>query len=230
MQRSYQLELLDNPNIPTPDLYRNLYELEVINTYLGGYQITLKGLSKFLLNKSHSKTIRIVDVGSGAGDTLRKMAQWCRKKNIKAELIGVDLKDDCIAYAQEKSIDFPEISFIQSDYKDVRLEADLITSALFCHHLSDEQLVFYLDWCQKNAQMGFIINDLHRHVLACKSIGLLTQLFSKSYLVKNDAPLSVRRSLLKHEWENMLQKANITHYQVSWEWAFRWLILGKNQP
>jgi len=221
------LELLDNPDIPTSDLRRNLYELEVINTYLGGYQITLKGLAKFLKNQNPSQTIRIVDIGSGGGDTLRQMALWCRKKPLKAELIGVDLKDDCIAYAQEKSKDFPEISFVQSDYKDVSLEADLVTSALFCHHLSDEQLVYFLNWSQKYATKGFIINDLHRHILACKSIGLLTGLFSKSYLVKNDAPLSVRRALLRNEWISILKKAQIAEYQISWEWAFRWLILGK---
>jgi 2-polyprenyl-3-methyl-5-hydroxy-6-metoxy-1,4-benzoquinol methylase len=228
LKRSFQSELLDESFIPQEDLYRNLYELEVINTYLGGYAITNKGLSALLAN--HSKvpqTIRIVDIGSGGGDTLRKMAIWCKKHHIKAELIGIDLKEDCIRYAQSKSKDFPEISFIQSDYKNIHLDADIFTSALFCHHLSDDELIFFLEWSQKNARLGFIVNDLHRHFLAYHSIKLLTKFFSRSYLVKNDAPLSVKRSLAKKDWENILQKAQIRDYNISWQWAFRWLIVGR---
>ena len=44
-QRSYKKELLDAENIPQKDLFRNLYELEVINTWLGGYKPTIKGIN-----------------------------------------------------------------------------------------------------------------------------------------------------------------------------------------
>jgi hypothetical protein len=52
----------------------------------------------------------------------------------------------------------------------------------------------------------------------------LTQLFSSSYLVKNDAPLSVSRGFTREDWTNLLKQANITTYSCEWKWAFRWLI------
>lgn len=229
MQRSYDLELLDESEIPEKDLRRNLYELERINTLLGGYTTTLKGIARLLREHRGSQRIRIVDVGSGAGDTLRKIADWGRKNKFKLELVGIDLKKTCIDYAQERSKNYPEISFIHSDYAQTQPQADIISSALFCHHLTDQELIQFLDWSKQNASLGFLINDLHRHPLAYYSIKYLTRLFSKSYLVKNDAPLSVQRSLRREEWQKLLSQAQISHYSVDWIWAFRWLVVANTR-
>ena len=51
------------------------------------------------------------------------------------------------------------------------------------------------------------------------------RLFSKSYLVKNDAPLSVLRGFKKNEWKNIFEKAGIKNYSIKWKWAFRYLIV-----
>jgi hypothetical protein len=55
----------------------------------------------------------------------------------------------------------------------------------------------------------------------------LTSLFSKSYLVKNDAPLSVKRGFTSDEWRLLLLKAGIENYTITWCWAFRHLIVVK---
>jgi len=219
--RSYQPELLDATDIPTQDLYQNLRELNFINTWLGGHDITLAGIKLFegILPNS-----TIADVGCGGGDNLKAIANWARKKEISVKLIGIDLKKDCIDFARKNCKDFPEISFIESDYRLVEQEFDIIISALFCHHLNDAQMVEYLQWCQKYGRKGFFINDLQRHPLAYYSIKYLTALFSNSYLVKNDAPLSVWRGFTKNELKDLLLKAEIENWQIQWKWAFRYLI------
>ena len=50
--RSNQKELLDQNDIPTLDLNQNLLELNYINTWLGGHQVTLNGLKQFKLEKN----------------------------------------------------------------------------------------------------------------------------------------------------------------------------------
>ena len=47
------------------------------------------------------------------------------------------------------------------------------------------------------AEKGMIINDLRRSVWALIGIKTLIYLFSKSTMVKNDAPLSVKRGFIK---------------------------------
>jgi SAM-dependent methyltransferase len=221
-QRSYQPELLDGKDIPFEDIKRNMQELDFINRYLGGHQITLRGL-KALLDKP---VLHIAEIGCGGGDNLRVINRWFAKKNKEIQLTGIDINAECIAFAKEKSSN-KGINFICSDYQLMRFTnpPDIIFSSLFCHHFSDEALVQMMKWMYTNSKHGFFINDLHRHRLAYHSIKWLTKAFSKSYLVKHDAPISVKRGLLGKEWKNIFSKAEINNYQIKWQWAFRWLII-----
>lgn len=106
---------------------------------------------------------------------------------------------------------------------------DIIFSSLFCHHFTDEELIEIIKWMHENSLSGFMINDLHRHPLAYYSIKLLTSIFSRSYLVKNDAPLSVLRGFRKKEWRNLFASVGINDESISWHWAFRHLITYKHQ-
>ncbi len=219
-QRSYKSELLDAEDIPTEDLYQNLRELDFINTYLGGHEVVLKVLRQFTIQNN----TKIYEIGSGGGDNLRAIANWAKKQDFTLELGGIDLKKDCIDFAKQHtentSIDWQECSYEAADFS--KSKPDIIFNSLFCHHFKDEQLVEMLRWMNENTNQGFFICDLHRHPLAYYSIKLLTSLFSKSYLVKNDAPLSVLRGFSKAEWINLLKKAGIQNYKIKWYWAFRW--------
>lgn len=216
-KRTYDLELLDAEDIPKEDLYQNLRELAFINTYLGGHDVIRAGLRQFGTVSS------VLEIGSGGGDNLQALA---KKTTQESQFYGVDLKSDCTTFASQKNTR-ENIDFITSDYRKINLgfKPEVIFNSLFCHHFKDEDLVEMLKWMNENSTKGFFIGDLHRHPLAYYSIKLLTWLFSKSYLVKNDAPLSVRRGFAKKEWITLLDKAGITNYIVSWKWAFRHLIV-----
>jgi 2-polyprenyl-3-methyl-5-hydroxy-6-metoxy-1,4-benzoquinol methylase len=222
-QRSYLYELLDRDDIPFADIRRNMQELEVINSKLGGHQITIAGLKKLIGNR---KQIHVCEIGCGGGDNLVALQKWCNKKGIAASFTGIDIKEACIEVAQSQRILKSNTNWIVSDYQQVQYtqQPDIIFSSLFCHHFTNDELITQLKWMQKNSAVGFFINDLHRHPLAYSSIKWLTKIFSKSYLVKNDAPLSVARGFKKNEWEKLLQQAGIENPTVQWKWAFRWLI------
>lgn len=227
MPRSYQKELLDGNNIPFADIRQNMKELDFINTHLGGHAITIKGFRQLLENR---KKISVCEIGCGGGDNLIAIYHWCNKNNIDVVLSGIDYNKDCISIAAAR---LPAGAvLITADYKQADISAikpDIIFSSLFCHHFTDEELVFMLTWMRRYAGTGFFINDLQRHFLAYYSIKILTGLFSKSYLVKHDAPLSVQRGFVKKEWEILLQQSGIQHYHIEWKWAFRWLITSRHQ-
>ena len=227
--RSTKKELLDRTDIPFSDIKRNMLELEIINTRLGGHAITLKGIKEIYTQSKSS--LSVCEIGCGGGDNLKYIAAWCSRNNIPVNLTGIDINKDCIEYAKENCGKISGIEFITSNYSQVIFtdkKPDIIFSSLFCHHLNDEQFVEMLGWSKQNSKIGFFINDLHRHPLAYYSIKILSRLFSKSYLVKNDAPLSVKRGFKKTEIENLLQKAGIRNFSIHWKWAFRWLILIKH--
>lgn len=223
--------MLDHEDIPFIDIKRNMQELNFINTYLGGHAITLSGLKKIIYRQHIAilQEVLICEIGCGGGDNLRAIVAWCKENNIKATFIGIDINADCIGIAKVLSNDLP-VEFIHSDYKDVNFQKKpgIIFSSLFCHHFTNEELVDMLQWMKTNSAAGFFINDLHRHTIAYHSIKWLSRFFSKSYLIKNDAPLSVARGFTKQEWITLLHDANITQFTIDWKWAFRWLIVSTN--
>lgn len=225
-QRSLKKELLDGNAIPFKDIADNMNELDFINTYLGGHSITIDGFKKLSGKK---KSISVCEIGCGGGDNLHAINKFCKENNIDANFIGIDINPDCIAFARKKST-IENIDFITSDYSLIDFKKDkpsIIFSSLFCHHFTNDELVKMLQWMKENASLGFFINDLHRHPMAYNFIKYATRFFSKSYLVKNDAPLSVLRGFKKNEWENILAKAGIKTYSITWKWAFRYLIVAR---
>jgi len=93
------------------------------------------------------------------------------------------------------------------------------------HHFSQQQLVGLVRTMKQQSRIGFVINDIHRHILAYHAIRILTMLFSRSPMVKFDAPLSVRRAFKRKELELILETAGIGNYTIKWKWAFRWQVI-----
>lgn len=224
-QRSYKPELLDRDDIPFLHIQKNMEELDSINHWLGGHAITLKGLQQLLQHWKGEVPLRIAEIGCGGGDNLRVIGNWARKRGYDVELTGIDINKECIAFARDRKSN-SEIEFIVSDYRDVQFQQPphILFSSLFCHHFTDEQLVEMLQWMKEQSTLGFFINDLHRHPFAYYSISWLTRAFSRSYLVRNDAPLSVQRGFVRKEWQALFHRAGINAWNCRWCWAFRWLI------
>ena len=228
LQRSYEKELIDRDDIPFDEIERNMLELDTINTWLGGHAITISGLKQLLKDK---RRVSIAEIGCGGGDNLLALSRYCRSRQIGVKFIGIDSNPHCVAITR-KRLPGPDAAIILADYRNVAFgdeRPDIIFSSLFCHHFTDDQLVDMLKWMQANTRTGFFINDLQRHPFAYHSIRLLTKWFSRSLLVKHDAPLSVLRGFTRGEWERLLQRAGIKEYTIRWKWAFRWLlVIGKD--
>ena len=225
--RSDQKEFLDGDIIETKDLYQNLKELDVINKHLGGYKASRAGLLR-LLRETKIKTV--MDIGFGGGDSIKQLTALGEKSGAALFFYGVDLKQDCVNYAEVNLADITTKKLICSDYRAISPklleQVDLIHCSLFLHHLKDEEIIELFRFARANKCM-ILANDLHRNVIAYYSIKWLTALFSKSYLVKNDAAISVTRGFRKKELLALLAKSGFTDYAVTWSWAFRFIIIAK---
>lgn len=209
---------------------QTLHELDVINRWLGGNKVTLDGIHKLLTRHSQpkGKTIAIADLGCGGGDMLKMIARWARQNHYSVQLTGIDANQNIVEYARNNCKDFDNIRIEKADILSAGFSGrtfDIITCTLFLHHFSDQQLAELFQKLNAQSNLGIVVNDLHRHWLAFHSIKLLTQLFSQSSMVKNDAPLSVARAFRKQELEHLLKLAQIDHYELRWHWAFRWQLI-----
>lgn len=206
---------------------QTLRELDFINHWLGGNAVTVKAVDHVLKKIAKEKEITIGDLGCGSGEMLRLLALKLKKQNRNANFIGVDANANIINYAIQQSKAFANVSFFADNILEDRFKQkhfDVVLATLFFHHFETDDLIKILR--QLRQQTNFIIiNDIHRHRFAYYSIKWLTQLFSKSAMVRFDAPLSVLRSFTQTEWEDILQQAGFTDYEIHWRWAFRWQIV-----
>jgi 2-polyprenyl-3-methyl-5-hydroxy-6-metoxy-1,4-benzoquinol methylase len=224
--RAVQEEWMDDLNCHGPVVEQTLRELDIINRWLGGNGVTVSGLSLLLKGKLLPR-ISVADLGCGSGAMLKIMARYFAGRRQPATLLGIDANPHIVAYARQhvvhSAITFECVDIFSENFK--AQPFDIITATLFTHHFSKAQLVDMLRQWHRQARVGIVINDIHRHPLAFFSIRWLTRLFSKSPMVQFDAPLSVLRAFRRQEWEEILHEAGIVHFHLHWCWAFRWQLV-----
>ena len=225
--RSDETELIDGPGVQKEMLYRNLHELDILNRRFGGHAATMEGIRKLVTEKN--RTYHIVDLGCGSGDTLKHIADWAKARKYKVRLTGVDKNGDTINYLNMKSKEYAEITGTVSDYHDFILRTptiDVVVCSLFCHHLSDNELMGLFANMKRCAREGFVINDLHRNWVAYYGVKYLTLLLNGSPLSRIDGPISVLRAFKSKDLHSLLQNAHIARYMIRRKWPFRYLVIG----
>lgn len=228
--RINQEELMDNLNCKGEVVNQTLRELDFINHWLGGNEVTINALKDIWNHIPVDRNLVIADLGCGSGEMLRVIARLATIHKRQVTLIGVDANPQIVEYAQQHSKEFKNISFktwnvFSEEFRQQRF--DIVLATLFMHHFTKEQLIELLSFLKKNTSHAIIINDIHRHPLAYYSIKWLTGFFSKSEMVKYDAPLSVLRSFKRNEWIEIMTAIHQKKFQLSWKWAFRWKLIMK---
>ena len=160
----------------------------------------------------------LVDVGCGSGELLDQIAQFAKKKGMNLELYGVDRHPWAIQIAKKKF--FQSANFICCEFSAFQGTVDVIVSSLLTHHLDDEELVAYLREQNKRAQIGWFINDIHRHAIPYLFAIGLTRGARLHPMVQYDAPLSVARSFRRRDWEEVLGKVPNQDFTVAIDWRF----------
>ncbi len=226
--RSPGIEIMDNLDCRGEVVDQTLRELDFINHWLGGNAATLNGLSSLWKTIPKDHKMSIADLGCGSGEMLRLIAKRATNERREVDLIGMDANPNITSFAQRHTAGFENIRIEATNIFSEEFgkrKFDIVLATLFLHHFTEDELVGIFSSLKGQANLGIVINDLHRHPLAYYSIRLLTQLFSKSAMVKYDAPLSVLRGFKRHDLQLIMSKAAIKNYQLKWKWAFRWQLI-----
>jgi 2-polyprenyl-3-methyl-5-hydroxy-6-metoxy-1,4-benzoquinol methylase len=223
--RSNAPEILDDFNLQGNDLHENLKELEKVNRFLGGNSILKKAFKAHL--KPSNEEVKLLDIGCGGGDAVRLAAKWCTAHNRPLTALGIDANKQAIGYAQNKSLDFPNVKYACVDifskaFDD--LDTDVYMFNLVLHHFEEADIIRILAKC-KRLKGGIIINDLSRNVIAYHLFRVVSRILGFSYIGRHDGKLSVKKAFTKADWQRILAQAGIAEYQLSSEWAFRHLII-----
>ncbi len=190
-------------------------DLGSVNRWSFGHRPTLGFLKRAIeQHKGLGQPLRVVDVGSGGGDTLRHIARWAARRRLSIQLTGVDLNPHATRAAEEFSASDPRYRGIHwctgNAYTEPAAEgADAVISALMTHHMRDAEIVEFIGWMEVHAPRGWFINDLLRSPRAYRWFGVLSRLMRWHPFVQHDGPVSFRRAFRAEDWRRLLREAGV---------------------
>lgn len=230
--RSNELELLDTGEY-TPEEYEGcLRELRRINRWLGDRRALEETLLREI-DRENLNRFSVLDVGAGSGELLRAIAEFARKSGRKVVLCGLELNRRSARAILEESKNFREISSIRGDA--LRLpfadkSFDYVICSLFTHHFADENVVLILREMKRIARRKIFAIDLHRDPSAYFFYTTLGKIFLHNRLVRHDGALSILRSFVPQELENLGRQAGLGNVLVSKHFPARLVLQGDAEP
>ena len=200
-------EQMDAADLPEADYAALLGDLARANALTLAARPTLAFLSRIA---RPGETLRLLDVGFGQGDMLRRIARWARHRGIAAELVGVDINPRSASLACAATDPALRIDYRTGDYTVLAGQGwDAIVSSLVAHHMTRDQLVAFLRFMEAEARRGWLVNDLHRHAFAHAGFPLLARAMGWNRIVREDGTLSIARAYRPAEWPPLLTEAGI---------------------
>jgi SAM-dependent methyltransferase len=214
-QRAQLTEHMDGP-CTRDELRACLRDLALVNRLSMGYRPQLHWLNAFVPPPG-AQSIHILDVGCGYGDGLRRIERWAHARGIALELTGLDINPDTVAIAAEASMPASAIRWVAADvftytpHKPVHL----VISSLFTHHLSEPDVIRFLQWMEQHAQFGWFINDLSRAAIPYHLLQVFSRLARLHPFVQHDGPVSIARSFVPQDWQRMCVASGLDASAVS---------------
>lgn len=171
---------------------------------------------------TRGERLRLLDVGFGDGDMLRRIARWAAARGVEVELVGVDLNPRSEPAARAHTPAEMPIRYVTGDYADLADEPwSVVVSSLVAHHMTHDQLVAFLRFMEATATRGWFVNDLHRHAFAHRGFPLLARIAGWHEMVRHDGTLSIARSYRPAEWTPILAEAGVEQARVFRAFPFR---------
>jgi 2-polyprenyl-3-methyl-5-hydroxy-6-metoxy-1,4-benzoquinol methylase len=208
---------MDNAALSAQDFALVLAQLAQVNALTLAHRPTLA----FLKSAVKTKRFRLLDVGFGQGDMLRRIATWAKGRGLDATLVGIDLNPNGAPAARAVASAHTNIDYRTGDYATLSEPFDFVISSLVTHHMTHEQLITFLRFMDRRAQIGWFVNDLHRHRAASVGFSVLARLMRWHPIVCHDGKLSIAKSFRPHDWTALLAEAGVKKARVFRAFPFR---------
>lgn len=223
IHRSKEKEIMDEGIVGHEDWLLFLRDLTWVNRYLISMRSFTSIINKF---QKPAKPLKIAEFACGGGYLLQRLAAWANKRSLELKFFGYDINshfidhaNQCVSSATKQlPIQFSVQDIFSPDF--VTQQFDIIICNLFCHHLTDEQLILFFKQMYRQASACVIINDLHRHRLAHLGFSIFSSIMRFSPMTKHDGLVSIRRAFVKKEMVALIERAGVKNYKVKWCFPF----------
>ena len=202
-------EVLDGA-VPPPELAASLADIDRLNSWFGGYALSLRAIRRLAAQAPRDRPLRVMDVGGGPAAFAVRLVRWARRNARDVRVVVVERDPGILDLARPAVAAYPEIRLVRGDAAALPCRqgaADIVTSALTLHHLEPAQAAAGLREMTAAARIAVVVNDLLRRRLSLGLVWLATRLLRCHPISRHDGPLSVRRSYSPDELRALAAKA-----------------------
>ncbi|HUG40256.1 MAG TPA: methyltransferase domain-containing protein [Longimicrobiales bacterium] len=218
-------ERMDAPDVDARHLEAALDDVTAVNRWLGGRRALLRHLDAALPAGRH----RVLDVGTGAGDLPRAIAERERARPVR--ITAVDLHPRTLEAARRRSRPGQGLLFARADglrlpFRDGAFDLALLSMTL--HHMNGDAQVAILRELARVARGGrVLVGELERSVPSYAGARFLgATLWRRNPITRHDGPLSVLRSFTPAELRDLATRAGLREPRVHRHAFFRLVLLA----
>ena len=225
--RLYTPELLDRADQDPAELAASLRQVAQVNRLLGGARALRLHLHSLL-----GTPARILDVGTGNGETAGDLAAWAAARGPQWHVTGLDLHEVVVGVAR---LEAPRLQHaphlvrgdaLQLPFRDRTFDAVCCTLTL--HHFRDDEAASLVAEMARVASGVVLVTDLERHGLNYASARVLSwTLWRGNRLTRNDGPLSVLRSFTADELTEIGVRCGLEGLRVRRHFPWRLVMEGR---
>lgn len=211
--RALQPELMDDPGIdPNAHLaaLRGLSRLNVVSNASGPIA---RAIRECVLS-DESKPLNglsLLDVATGSGDLPISLGRFLQAQGVDGELHACDISQTALEATRSRSeragitVNIHRLDVLQDPIPEV----DVITCALFMHHLDEEDAVRALQRLSRAARRLLVVSDLCRSPAGLLAARVVPRLLTRSRVVHVDAVRSVQGAFTLPEFESIVDRAGL---------------------
>jgi hypothetical protein len=212
MKRVPTPELLDTDSGTPSEIAASLSDLHRINRWFGGIGVTRHMLQR--ITGERMRTLSLLEVAAGSGHTPQLASRALERNGIHVNLTFMDRAPTHLRPSSRSvagnvlALPFRDGSF------------DAVSSVLFVHHLSPDELVQFAREALRVCRVAMIINDIVRSPIHLALVYAGTPLY-RSRLTRHDAPASVRQAYTPDEIRDLVQQAGPSRIDITRHYLFR---------
>ncbi|CAL4861077.1 methyltransferase domain-containing protein [Microbacterium sp. MM2322] len=197
-------ELMDDPDCDPVALAATLERFDLVNRAIGGWgRVWRRGIRPRL--RRLGRPARVLDVGSGGGDVVARLATWAERDGLDVQWLGIDPDPRALDVARTRESE--RVSFAATDAAGLRAAGetfDLVLSNHVLHHLEAAELGEFAADTRALATGTVMHADIERGRLAYALYGIGITALERGTFLRTDGLRSIRRSYRADELESAL--------------------------
>ncbi|OAI56592.1 hypothetical protein AYO47_08870 [Planctomyces sp. SCGC AG-212-M04] len=199
--------------------------LRRVNRLTSATGLLWKSLRK--LAEGRAQPLRVLDLGSGGGDVIMRLAGHARRAGVPMVFHGCDMSDSAVWIATEAAERAgADVFFFRQDVLGQGIPAgyDVVMCSLFLHHFDNDTARTLLTRMREAAGVAVFVDDLLRTQLGYTLCWVGCRILTRSPMVHYDGPQSVRAAFTMDEARKLFEDAGYTNATFRRHWPERFLM------